>query len=84
MRLKHYDGLDDLNAMLDLLSEGSQAQNGTHYVHRGDLQWLLFYTDLPSKTWQANIHLWMEADRLVGWTLLSPEQDVFDVYTIPA
>jgi len=83
MELKHYDGLNDLYAMLDLLSEGSKSQNGTHYVHRGDLQWWLFYTDLSLKTWQSNIRLWMEADQLIGWTLLSPEQDAFDVYTIP-
>jgi len=83
MELKHYDGLNDLYAMLALLSEGGKAQNGTHYIHRGDLQWWLFYTDLSSKTWQANIRLWMEADQLIGWTLLSPEQDAFDVYTIP-
>jgi len=83
MELKHYEGLDDLAAMLDLLSAGGKSQNGPHYVHRGDLQWWLFYTDLPSTIWQANIRLWMEADQLIGWTLLSPEQDAFDVYTIP-
>jgi ribosomal protein S18 acetylase RimI-like enzyme len=70
--------------MLDLLSEGCKAQNGSYYVHRGDLQWWLFYTETPSELWQSRIRLWMEADQLIGWTLLSLEEDAFDVYTIPA
>jgi mycothiol synthase len=84
MKARAYEGLADLYAMLDLLSEGSRANNGTHYVHRGDLQWWLFYTDTPPALWQSRIRLWMDADRLIGWTLLSPEEDAFDVYTLPA
>jgi ribosomal protein S18 acetylase RimI-like enzyme len=84
MKARAYEGLADLYAMLDLLSEGSRANNGTHYVHRGDLQWWLFYTDIPPALWQSRIRLWMEAERLIGWTLLSPEEDAFDVFVIPA
>jgi len=86
MKMRSYEGLHDLRAMLDLLSEGRRANNGTYYVHRGDLQWWLFYTDLPQELWQSRIRLWTDAhaDRLVGWALLSPEQDAFDVYTLPA
>ena len=83
MKPRAYEGLKDLNSMLDLLSEGSKANNGTHYVHRGDLQWWLFYTDTPQETWQSNIHLWMEDERLIGWTLLSPDEGSFDVFTVP-
>jgi len=83
MKLRSYEGMHDFHAMLDLLSEGYRAQNGTHYVHRGDLQWWLFYTDTPQALWQSRIRLWMEAERLIGWTLLSPEEDAFDVYTVP-
>ena len=57
MKMRSYEGLQDLYAMLDLLSEGYKAHNGTHYAHRGDLQWWLFYTDVPSETWQSNIRL---------------------------
>jgi hypothetical protein len=39
--------MHDLFAMLNLLSQGRKANNGTHYVHRGDLQWWLFYADDP-------------------------------------
>ena len=84
MKLHSYTSLHDLHAMLDLLSEGCEADNGTHYIHRGDLQWWLFYTDTPQELWQSRIRLWMEVDRLIGWALLSPEDDAFDVYTIPA
>jgi len=83
MKMRFYEGLHDLHAMLGLLSEGTMAGNGTHYVHRGDLQWWLYYTDTPQEIWQSNIRLWMEGDRLIGWALLSPDQNAFDVYTVP-
>src|SRR5512141_2760928 len=65
MEARTYENINDLYAMLDLLSEGSRANNGTHYVHRGDLQWWLFYTDTPPALWQSRIRLWMEADHLI-------------------
>jgi ribosomal protein S18 acetylase RimI-like enzyme len=83
MQLKSYEGLDHLQAMLDLLSEGAKADNGTHYVHRGDLQWWLFYTDDPPEVWQSDIRLWYEGDRLIGWALFSPKKEAFDVFTQP-
>ena len=83
MKLRSYEGQHDLYAMLDLLSEGRRANNGTYYIHRGDLQWWLFYTELSDGLWQSRIRLWVEADRLVGWGLLSPEEDAFDVFTLP-
>jgi len=83
MKVRSYEGLADLHAMLDLLSEGRRANHGTYYIHRGDLQWWLFYTDVPAETWQSQIRLWIEGDRLIGWTLLSLDEDAFDVYAIP-
>lgn len=83
MKARSYEGLNDLKAMLDLLCSGAQANNGTHYVHRGDLQWWLFYTDTPQEVWQPNIRLWMEEDCLVGWALLTLEEQAFDVFVAP-
>jgi ribosomal protein S18 acetylase RimI-like enzyme len=83
MKMRSYEGHQDLRAMLDLLSEGRKAENGTHYVHRGDLQWWLFYTDTPQEVWQSNIRLSVEDDCLLGWALLSPEEQAFDVFTAP-
>ena len=83
MKLRSYESLQDLQSMLDLLSEGWQADNGTYYIHRGDLQWWLFYSETPLELWQSRIRLWFEADRLIGWALLAPEDDAFDVYVVP-
>jgi len=84
MKIRSYEGLHDLHAMLDLLSEGTHANNSLHYIHRGDLQWWLFYNDTPQEVWQHNIHLWMDDDRLMGWALISPESNTFDVYVAPS
>jgi ribosomal protein S18 acetylase RimI-like enzyme len=83
MEMRSYTSLQDLQAMLDLLSDGRRADNGTYYVHRGDLQWWLFYTDMPQEIWQSNIRLWIEEDCLMGWALLSPDEHAFDVYAAP-
>ena len=83
MKARGYEGMHDLYAMLDLLTEGSKAGNGTYYAHRGDLQWWLFYTDVPQETWQSQIRLWFEKDRLIGWALLTLGENTFDVYVSP-
>ena len=83
MKTRGYEGIQDLYAMLDLLSEGGQVNAGTHYVHRGDLQWWLFYNDAPENAWHSNVRLWHEDDRLIGWALISPEENAFDVFTAP-
>lgn len=83
MKMRSYEGLHDLRAMLGLLSKGRAAGNGTYYVHCGDLQWWLFYTDHPPDVWQSQIRLWFEEDELVGWALLSLTEDAFDVFTLP-
>ncbi|HUG33308.1 MAG TPA: N-acetyltransferase, partial [Anaerolineales bacterium] len=80
---RSYQGMQDFQAMLDVLSLGCKANNGTHYVHRGDLQWWLFYNDDPAEVWHSEICLWFEGDQLMGWSLLSPREDAFDVFTLP-
>lgn len=85
MEFRFYEGQRDLNAMLDLLAKGSKAGNGTYYVHRGDLQWWLFYNDDAAQKWQSNIRLWLEDEHLIGWSLLSPfDEHAFDVYADPS
>lgn len=84
MKARGYEGIQDLYAMLNLLAEGRKADNGTYYVHRGDLQWWLFYTDVPQEQWQPNIRLWFDRrDRLMGWALLSLGEYALDVYVSP-
>jgi len=84
MKSRPYKGIEDLRAMLDVLSHGCKAGNGAHYVHRGDLQWWLFYNDDPQEIWQNEIRLWFEDDKMIGWALLSPKENAFDVFTLPA
>src|SRR5215510_10354666 len=84
MKSRSYKSIQDLYAMLDVLSQGCKADNGTHYVHRGDLQWWLFYNDDPEEVWQKEIRLWFEEDALIGWALLSPKENAFDVFTLPS
>lgn len=83
MKMRTYQGLNDLESMTHLLSQGCKADNGTYYVHRGDLLWWLFYNDDSAQAWQSRIQLWFEEDELVGWALLSPNEDSFDVFTQP-
>lgn len=83
MELFPYKDHQDLNAMLDLLAEGRKAQNSAYYVHRGDLQWWLFYINTPQAAWQSNIHLLKENGRLLEWVLLSMDAKAFDVYVTP-
>jgi len=83
MKARSYKDLQDLYTMLDLLSVGNGANTGTHYVHRGDLQWWLFYNDDVNQAWKSDIRLWHEDDRLIGWALLSPDEHAIDVFTVP-
>ena len=84
MNARGYEGMHDLYAMLDLLTEGRESNNGTYYVHRGDLQWWRFYTYVPQEIWQSQIRLWFDRrDRLIGWALLTLGEDTFDVYVSP-
>jgi mycothiol synthase len=83
MKVRTYQNIDDFYAMLDLLTQGRQANNGTYYIHRGDLQWWLFYTYMPDEVWQANIRLWEEDGELIGWGIISWDESAFDVYAHP-
>jgi mycothiol synthase len=75
----------DLSAMLHLLQAGRKAENGTYYVHPGDLTWWLYYPPIDHEHWQ-DIYLWDDPaspGRLLGWSLLSPTWSTFDVYVQP-
>ena len=82
----------DLAKMCALLQAGRAANNGTYYVHIGDLRWWLFYPPLEYDLWQY-IYLWddpVDPANLLGWALLSLRWSAFDgfirltrsVYTI--
>lgn len=80
-----YQNPADLAKMCALLQAGRKAQNGTYYVHIGDLRWWFYYPawehDQPHNTF-----LWDDPanpDRLLGWTLFSLYWGYLDVYIHP-
>jgi len=48
------------------------------------LQWWLFYNDSKQEEWRNSIRLWMDGEKLIGWTLLSPDEKTFDVFVTPS
>jgi mycothiol synthase len=75
----------DLKAMQELLMAGRKANNGTYYVHIGDLKWWLYYPPLEGNFWN-HIFLWddpAQAGRLLGWVLISPDWVGYDVFVQP-
>jgi len=75
----------DLVAMRSLLIRGRQANNGTYYIHCGDLNWWLYYPPLEGDFWNS-IYLWDDPEmcgQLLGWALISADWVGFDVYIQP-
>jgi mycothiol synthase len=75
----------DLSGMCELLEQGRMADNGTYYVHIGDLKWWLYYPPLDEDL-RDYTYLWDDPDnpgRLLGWALITPGWVGIDVYTQP-
>jgi mycothiol synthase len=71
----------DLEKILSVLVEGRRANNGTYYVHTGDLKWWLYYTTHPR--WDQ-LFLWEDAGGdILGWVLFSPGWRAFDAFIRP-
>jgi mycothiol synthase len=80
-----YQGNHDLEAMHNLLIAGRLANNGTYYIHTGDLNWWLYYPPLEGDFWD-HIYLWddpVKPGQLLGWALISPDWVGIDVYIQP-
>jgi ribosomal protein S18 acetylase RimI-like enzyme len=80
-----YKNLQDLDAMCEVLKVGRNANNGSYYIHPGDLKWWLYYPPLERDYWD-HIYLWDDPEqpgRLLAWALISPGWVGFDVYTQP-
>jgi ribosomal protein S18 acetylase RimI-like enzyme len=79
-----YETERDLTRMLTLLQAGRAAGIETYYPHVGDVKWWLYYPPLGS-SWWPHIYLWDDSagDRLLGWALLEPHGETFDVYYQP-
>ena len=82
---RHYQGEPDLKAMRNLLIAGRKANNGSYYIHSGDLNWWLYFPPLDGDYWE-HIYLWDDPDipgELLGWALISPDWVGIDVYIRP-
>ncbi|MGE5124375.1 MAG: GNAT family N-acetyltransferase [Acidobacteriaceae bacterium] len=80
-----YRGAEDMQAMLELLQRGWVANNGSYYIHPGDLKWWLYYPPLEGDLWEQ-IYLWddlTQPGKILGWALLSLHRVGFDVYVQP-
>ncbi|MBN1535869.1 MAG: GNAT family N-acetyltransferase [Anaerolineales bacterium] len=79
-----YQDARDLEKMRQLLAAGKKADNGSYYVHPGDLDWWLHYLSQEDRRDQT-IFLWenSQEELLLGWTLLSPEWHAVDVFIHP-
>lgn len=75
----------DLENMRQLLVTGKKSNNGSYYIHPGDLDWWLRYLSQENKR-EKTIFLWEDSQKdslLLGWTLLSPEWNAVDVFVHP-
>ncbi len=82
---RRYRDEDDITAMRELLMAGRKANNGSYYIHIGDLNWWLYYPPLEGDFWN-HIYLWDDpknSRRLLGWALISPDWVGIDVYIQP-
>jgi mycothiol synthase len=80
-----YNDERDLDAMQQLLVRGRAANNGTYYIHSGDLNWWLYYPPLEGENWN-DIYLWDDPEypgQILGWALASPVFAGFDVFIQP-
>jgi mycothiol synthase len=77
-----YRDAADLARILDLLVEGRRANTGTFYVHTGDLKWWLYFPKAPFD-FSRHLFLWEAQGELLGWCLLTPEEQYMDVFVHP-
>jgi GNAT superfamily N-acetyltransferase len=82
VRLHGYTSERDIDAMMALLSAGRLANNGSYYVHPGDLAWWLF--NPPDEQDRIDNLLLMSDDTgLIGWALASPDFGSLDMFVHP-
>ncbi len=77
-----YRDYSDFDKLRHILIEGRQADNGSYYVHIGDVNWWLFYPD-QSAEFSQRIFFWEDKDDVLGWCLLTPDEGYWDVFVHP-
>jgi ribosomal protein S18 acetylase RimI-like enzyme len=84
MEPRPYRDARDLDTVRQVLIEGRRAGGTTHYVHVGDIAWWLFYLN-QDQGLAEHLFLWEEpgSGAPLGWVLLSPNYEAFDVFAMP-
>jgi mycothiol synthase len=80
-----YRDQHDQDSMRSLLVRGRKANNGSYYIHTGDLSWWLYYPPLEGDYWK-DIFLWDDPEQpgqILGWALINTDWVGFDVYVQP-
>jgi ribosomal protein S18 acetylase RimI-like enzyme len=75
----------DLDRIKELQVAGRAANNGTYYVHRGEIDWW-FYNPPNEDDRRANLRLWEDADegRLLAWCVHTLHDATFDFFVHPS
>lgn len=75
----------DLETMRRILAEGRAAGGPAYYVHVGDLNWWLFYSDVADD-FRPRTYLWESrpGGQALGWAFFSTAHRTFDVFAHPS
>lgn len=77
-----YAGDRDMARIREMQIAGRAANNGTYYVHCGDVDW--WFNQPPDEADRLNnIRLWEDAGELHGWCLHTPKDNSFDFFAHP-
>jgi mycothiol synthase len=82
---RKFCGNRDFEVMCNLLVAGRSANNGTYYIHQGDLKWWFYYPPFEEDH-RNETYLWEQPSRqgeLLGWALISKYWVGLDVYVTP-
>lgn len=77
-----YAGDHDMGRIREMHIAGRAANNGTYYVHCGDLDWW-FNKPPDEKDRRENIRLWEEDGNLRAWCLYSSKDSTYDFFAHP-
>jgi GNAT superfamily N-acetyltransferase len=85
LTMRPYRDERDMQRIRDLQVAGRAANNGTYYVHRGDVDWWFYYPPNEADR-RDNLRLWEDADgdRLLAWCVHTPGDSTFDFFAHPS
>lgn len=75
----------DMQRIRELQVAGRAANNGTYYVHRGEIDWWFYYPPDEDDR-RTNLRLWEDIDtgHLLAWCVHTPDHNTFDFFAHPS